>query len=228
MPSLLRASLSVLLLSACDPLPRPPSAAPADVSLAAPTATAAATAQPASAPAIDARAYTFDGFKLGSSYDREVMKRAPYAEPCDNDPIDHRARRFMVYGALPCRERTFPEATTVMFYLRFAEDARYEQPIEAFAWLGGNYFATRSNFPLRTGEPASAATAKLGAALGTFELHRKGQRVTIERHVGDVYVVIDGERLVGFVVGPMPADPESEQWRGLMQMYVRYTKPKEP
>ena len=57
------------------------------------------------------------------------MKRAPYDAPCDNDPIDHNARRFMVYGALPCRDRTFPGKTTVMFYLAFSKaDRRKSQP----------------------------------------------------------------------------------------------------
>ncbi len=58
--------------------------------------------------------YTFDGFKLGDNYAREVMKRAPDDKPCDNDPIDINARRFMVYGAQPCRDLTFPNETTVV------------------------------------------------------------------------------------------------------------------
>ena len=43
---------------------------------------------------------------------------------------------------------------------------------------------------------------------------------------GDVYVLCIGRKIIGFVMGPMPPDPENEQWRGLMQMYDRYT-PKE-
>jgi hypothetical protein len=39
-----------------------------------------------------------------------------------------------------------------------------------------------------------------------------------------VWSIAEDGVLVGFVVGPMPEDPESEQWRGLMQMYERYTK----
>src|SRR6188508_2769646 len=41
---------------------------------------------------------TFDGFRLGTEYGLKVMSRSPYNEPCDDDPIDQRARRFMVYG----------------------------------------------------------------------------------------------------------------------------------
>jgi hypothetical protein len=220
------AALLTVLLTACAP--SAPVAAPAaEVVIAAPAASAAAPAPAGAKPARDARGYTFDGFKLGDRYGSTVMNRPPYATPCDNDPIDHNARRFMVYGALPCRDRTFPEATTVAFYLAFAEGPNpYDQPIEAFAWLGGGYFATRSSFPVRTGQPASAAAEVLGAPIASFGLERKRQRVTVQRHPGEVWSIVDSGVLVGFVVGPMPADPESEQWRGLMQMYVRYTKPR--
>lgn len=177
----------------------------------------------AASPASAESTYTFDGFQLGTLYGSAVMSRAPYKEPCDNDPIDKKARRFMVYGALPCRERTFPEATTVLFYLRYAEPDRYEQPIVAFAWLGGNYFATRSNFPLRTGQPVSAAAEKLGAPQSKFQLERKGIVLSVHHHRGDVWTISDKNVLVGFVVGPMPEEAENEQWRALLQMYGRYT-----
>ena len=83
------------------------------------------------APPKRAGDYTFDGFKLGDEYAAKVMRRAPYDQPCDDDPIDKKARRFMVYGALPCRDRTFPDQTTVMFYLRYSEDKPLQQPIQA-------------------------------------------------------------------------------------------------
>lgn len=213
----------LLLGSGCDhPATTPPPAAPpAEVSIAAPPPPPPA---PAKKPARYAAAdMTFDGFKLGADYGK-LMTRPPYNDPCDDDPIDHKARRFMVYGALPCRDRTFPEATTVAFYLRFAEGpTQFNQPIEAFAWLGGGYFSTRSDFPLRTGAPASDAAETLGPPLKTFSLQRRKSAITVQRHEGDISVLIDDGKLVGFVVGPMPDDPESEQWRGLMQMYDRYT-----
>ena len=65
----------------------------------------------------DASSYKFDGFKLGSSYFTEVMSRPPYENPCDDDPVDNESRRCMIYGALPCRGRSFPEHTTVIFFL---------------------------------------------------------------------------------------------------------------
>lgn len=186
--------------------------------------------------------YRFDGFRLGDLYGSKVMVRRPYRRPCDDDPIDRRKRRFMVYGALPCRGRTFPESTTVAFYLRYAKSAPYDQPIEAFAWMGGHYFDTRSNFPLRVGEPAARADRVLGGPVAAFRLRPWGRRLRrllrlrraegrptdlglkVVRYRADVSVLVDRGTLVGFVVGPMPDNPESEQWRGLMQMYQRYTR----
>ncbi|MBI5481764.1 MAG: hypothetical protein HY906_23110 [Deltaproteobacteria bacterium] len=112
---------------------------------------AAAPAGAAPKPPQRAADYTFDGFKLGDEYAAKVMSRVPYDQPCDDDPIDKRARRFMVYGALPCRDRTFPEKTTVMFYLRFSDQKPLAQPIQAFAYLYGTYFDSRTSFPLKPG-----------------------------------------------------------------------------
>lgn len=177
------------------------------------------------ARAMTAGGLTLDGFRLGDRFS-SVMGRDPYTEPCDNDPIDKRKRRFMVYGALPCRGRTFPEGTTVAFYLAFADGAdRYAQPIEAFAWLGGTYFESRSSFPLRVGQSVRSVDGVLGEPSATVEVSRNGKSLTARRHAGDIWSVAEGEAVVGFVLGPMPTDPDSEQWRGLAQMYFRYTKP---
>lgn len=191
---------------------------------------AAASSAPSTLPAspkgaLTAGAVTLDGFKLGDRYASTVMRRDPYKDPCDNDPIDQRKRRFMVYGALPCRDRTFPDGTTVAFYLTFSKEDRYEQPIEAFAWLGGRYFETHSNFPARTGQSAQAVDAILGAPEATFALDRKGSSLSVRRHAGDLWSIVESGTVVGFVVGPMPSEAENEQWRGLAQMYFRYTKP---
>lgn len=227
-------------------MPRHPSLDPGiafvvAVALAALTVGAMAAAQrpspAAGAPAPSARAagYLFDGFfRLGTPYS-QVAARAPYAHPCDNDPVDGRARRAMVYGGQPCRDHAFAEDTTVVFYLRFAEaDAdRYEQPIEAFAWMGGHYFDRRSSFPLRVGQPAARA-ARLGRVRHQLELHREaGSRrartvvtLVVRDHGNDVWSLAAEDRLVGFVVGPMPSDASNEQWELLMQMYARYTLPR--
>jgi len=219
------ALLNILGGAGCGPTPDSPPPDVPQVAVTPPAAPEVSEKPPSDPPrARDAASYTFDGFKLGTLYGSEVMARPPYDQPCDNDPIDNKARRFMVYSARPCRERTFPENTTVVFYLKYAETPdKYNQPIEAFGWLGGDYFASRSDFPARTGQPASAANEALGAPLKTFTVERKA-RLTVQRHPGDVWSLAEDGSVVGFVVGPMPEDPESEQWRGLMQMFERYTK----
>jgi len=60
------------------------------------------------APPKRAADFTFDGFRLGDEYAAKVMSRAPYDQPCDDDPIDKKARRFMVYGALPAATARSP------------------------------------------------------------------------------------------------------------------------
>jgi len=167
--------------------------------------------------------YTFDGFKLGDIYADKVMNRAPYDKPCDNDPIDKKARRFMVYGALPCRDLTFPDQTTVMFYLKFSDKGRYSQPIEAFAFLHGSYFNDKTDFFIKPGDKLEDARARLGAIIKNFQIKRKEYTLDVIQSAGDVYILHTGGKVVGLVIGPMPEDPENEQWRGLMQMYQRYT-----
>lgn len=177
----------------------------------------------ASAQKLKASKLRFDGFKLGDSYG-PLMQRAPYNAACDNDPIDHETRRFMVYGALPCRQRSFPQQTTVMFYLAFSRVARYNQPILAFAYLHGSYFDKRTNFPLKPGDPLKKAWRYFSKrARKTFTIARKRWTLTVHRFPGQIYLLTRGETIVGFVFGPMPDDPQNEQWRGLMQMYQRYT-----
>ncbi|MFH2006280.1 MAG: hypothetical protein ABI333_06815 [bacterium] len=172
-----------------------------------------------------ARSYKFDGFKLGDSYSK-LFQRAPYNQPCDNDPVDNRKRRAMVYGALPCRRRVFPEQTTVLIYLQMNAPGTspYAQPIEALAFLHGQYFRKRSNFPVHPGDKLGKARQRFGRPLGTMILpNRRGPSLTAHRFRGDIHILTEGALVRGVVVGRMPTDPSNEQWRGLMQMVRRYT-----
>ena len=168
--------------------------------------------------------FKWDGFALEDTFDT-VISRAPYDNPCDDDAIDGRARRFMVYGALPCRERTFPDGTTVFFFLEHTEDRAqaYSTKIVAFGYLHGTYFNTRTTFPLPTGERLERVRAALGTVRGTFTLQRKDRSLIVEKFDGDIHVLIKDDLAFGYVFGPMPVDPENEQWRGIMQMAARYT-----
>lgn len=231
---------SVLILAGCSKVD-PPQTAPA-------TSVAASTPPPAPASAPPPAAtsgtptatpdgkHVFDGFSLGSDFGA-VMARAPYDEPCDNDAIDNSARRMMLYGSKPCRDHVFPDKTSVIFLLAFADgETKYAQPIQALVWMGGAYFEKRSNFPARTGTTLAEAERALGAAGPKFivvedgNLGRHGRRtnegvtLTIRKHPADVYSIADGDHVIGFAVGPMPDDPENEQWRMVAQIYRRYTR----
>lgn len=108
-------------------------------------------------------------------------------------------------------------------WARASRRARCSQPIEAFAWLGGNYFETRSDFPAKIGIPATEADAKLGAPSAKLTILGHGGQLEVRFHRGDVQSVVLGDRVVGDVIGPMPNEPGNEQWTGLSQMYFRYT-----
>lgn len=175
-----------------------------------------------------AHEYRFDGLKLGDLYATAARARPPYDRPCDDDPVDHTTRRAMVYGARPCRGAAFPEGTSVIFFLPYVSEHQEDwlrQPILAFAFLGGTYFNRRTSFPLRVGDPA-ARTRILGPVEATISFPGYDTTLRAERHPGDVYVLLDGEKVVGGLLGAMPAEPASEQWDVLLQMYERYTKPR--
>jgi hypothetical protein len=177
---------------------------------------------------LQAHEYRFDGLKLGDLYATAAHARPPYDRPCDDDPVDHKTRRAMVYGARPCRGAAFPEGTSVIFFLPYVSERQEDwlrQPILAFAFLGGSYFSRRTSFPLRVGDPASR-TQLLGPVEATISFPGYDTTLRAERHPGDVYALLDGDRVVGGLLGAMPAEPESEQWDVLLQMYERYTKPR--
>lgn len=193
-----------------------------------PTAAGAASTAPGASQAVllQAHEYRFDGLKLGDRFSTAVLSRPPYQRPCDDDPVDKKSRRAMVYGGRLCRGSAFPEATSVVFLLPYAPapgEEALNQPILVFAFLGGTYFHRRSNFPLRAGDPASR-TALLGPVEATVSFPGYDTTLRAERHPGDVYALLDGDRVVGGLLGAMPEDPASEQWDVILQMYERYTK----
>jgi hypothetical protein len=163
--------------------------------------------------------YTFDGFRLGANLRTDVMSKAAYATPCDSDPIEGRKRTIVVYMGQECRGQTFPDNTTVLFYLPFAEgDASLAQPIQAMAWMGGSYFDSRSDFPARVGQRPAQVDSALGRPTSTFRLGGRRRFVTVREHTGDVFSVVYERRVVAFVVGQMPDNHEAESWEGLLEM----------
>ncbi|MDY0004490.1 MAG: hypothetical protein RBU30_24555 [Polyangia bacterium] len=171
------------------------------------------------------RSYRFDGFRLGDPY-AGLLARAPYNRPCDDDPVDERKRRAMVYGALPCRGQTFPEQTTVVIFLKMNPPGApfTAQPVEALVWLHGSYFRKRSDFPVHPGDRLDLGRRKLGKATGQMALKdRRLPALTVWRFPGDVHLLAQGELIRGVAIGPMPRDPANEQWRVVLQMLRRYT-----
>jgi len=132
--------------------------------------------------------HVFDEFKLGDNYS-EIMKRSPYSQPCDNGPIDDRNRRYIVYGALSCRDHSFPNETTVMFYLKYSDEDSYNQPIEAFGYLYGSYFNDKTNFPLKPGDDLGVAQKELGEEIHTFNILRKEYTLKVHQFKADIYVI---------------------------------------
>ena len=174
-----------------------------------------------------ARQYRFDGFRVGDNFGK-LFTRAPYNTPCDDDPVDKRRMRAMVYGALPCRRKVFPQKTTVVLLLQNGRPTghRYSLPIVALAYVHGRYFKTRSNFPIHPGDRLGKARRKLGRVLGKLVLPiRRRPAMTAHRFVGDIHVLTEGTLVRGVVVGKMPRDPSNEQWRVITQMVRRYTPP---
>lgn len=216
-----RVAIALLLVAACSKSGSSPESAPATEP---PPAQPAGPppAQPAKAePRLRAADVVLDGLKLGEPFTRS--KEAPYATPCDDDAVDRpKTRRALVYAALPCHGVTFPEQTTVVVIIDWAEPDDFTRPIRAIAWLGGHYFDARGSFPLKVGESKARALAVLGEPVQSFEIPVR-DRLLVWSFAGDVHAVIDGDLLAGFVVGPMPADPKAGDWEVVSEMYREAT-----
>ncbi len=205
-----------------------------------PTADPAVKPDPEPAPdgsASDAKSVQLDGIRLGTSL-ATLMDRAPYDKPCDLDALPQLARSAVVYAGKPCHEQTFPEGTTVLFLLTYAEGdsaTQLAQPIEAMAWLGGTYFDARSNLPVKIGAKQPELDAALGAPAVSFQIGTEFETVTdtpdpkpvgdpllAHHHGKDLWSLTRSGVAVGFVVGPMPQDAENEQWRSISRLFFHY------
>jgi hypothetical protein len=167
------------------------------------------------APAAAKLPTTFDGFALGDSF-AEVIARAPYDQPCDDDPIEDRRARAMVYGGRSCRGNAFPGGTSVVFIIDHADGDDFARPIRAFGWMGP-YYDDKVKLPAKYGDPTSAAAA-LGKPVASFDL----RALHVDQFRG-ITVLSDHGTIVGFAFGELPPDPERERWRTFDQMYRRYT-----
>lgn len=160
-----------------------------------------------------------DGIRLGDRYGSTVMSRDPYRRPCDDDGIENKRRRAMVYGGRPCRDHAFPDETTVIFLLDWADHDDFDQPIRTLAWMGGHYFDRRADLPFDIGDPVDRVRAAWGAPAESFTLGMLGYT----RYGAELHVIEQRDLVVGVVVGEMPADRTAESWEVVDEMYRRYT-----
>ncbi|MCB9572023.1 MAG: hypothetical protein H6709_08020 [Kofleriaceae bacterium] len=232
-PCLVMLALAALPVVGCDRGASAPAtgASPGPAAPAAPGGGASAT----SATAADASAaiatapprateLVVDGIRLGDRYGSTVMTRDPYREPCDDDGIEDRRRRAMVYGGLPCRDHVFPDRTTVVFLIEYADHDAYDQPVRVIAWMGGGHFDDRVALPFHVGAPAADVATRWGAPADVLHTDNLEAR----RYGDDLFVLVEADTVVGFVLGPMPLDPGIESWGAIDQMYRRYTPRPDP
>ncbi len=159
----------------------------------------------------------FDGFELGDEFGSKVGSRAPYAHPCDDDPLDsEHTLRAMVYAGRPCHGQTFPDGTSVVFLV---DNAGSGGPIRAFGWMGGTYYAQKIALPVNLGDPTANAFTPYGLPAVTFDL----EGLHVARYRNGVRVLSNlNDRIIGFAFGELPDDPSSERWRVFDQIYNKY------
>jgi len=164
-----------------------------------------------------AEEYNFDGISLGMNFKDDILTRAPFDVFCDDDPIDEGSRLFVVYTATDCRKTRFPEDTSVLMYFPDYPENKFDQPLEALAVIHGNYFDTRSDFPV-----------KINAPLEDYEIEGEPQitpmrMIEIMRYPGDITIItmdVSGRKLIGgYVIGKMPENLEMESWRSILKVY---------
>ena len=133
---------------------------------------------------------------------------------------------LVVYTATDCRMTQFPEDTSVLMYFPDYPEDKFDQPLEALAVIHGNYFDTRSDFPLKVNAPLEDYEIAGEANVSTMQVKaRKKQKNMVEmiRYPGDISIIaMDAggrKRIGGFVVGRMPKSLETESWRSILKVY---------
>jgi hypothetical protein len=177
---------------------------------------------------VSAADVNFDGLRLGDSV-LPLHGRRLYAAPCDEERLPDHRLRVVAYGGQPCRGQQFEKGTSAIIFTDLDDNDSKNQAIRTVAWLGGTYFHTRSNFPLRVGQQVRGKKGrkKLAAALKqsvvrTMPLKGK-DRLTVTTFSGGIHLLDDGKQLVGVVLGPMPQTTKNKLWGGVLQLWEKYT-----
>ena len=173
-----------------------------------------------------AEEYSFDGISLGMNFKSQILTKTPFHVFCDDDPIDERSRLLVVYTAADCRQTRFPEDTSVLMYFPGYPEDKFDQPLEAMAVIHGNYFDSRSDFPVRVNAPLEDYEIAGEPSITTMEIRARRKHtleIEILRYPGDISIIameFGGRKLImGFVVGAMPESLEMESWRAIVKVY---------
>jgi len=173
-----------------------------------------------------AEEYSFDGISLGMNLKDEILTKPPFHVFCDDDPIDERTRLLVVYTATDCRKTRFPDDTSVLMYFPGYPKEKFDQPLEAVAVIHGNYFDTRSDFPIKVNSPLEdyeIAGEPLIIPMPMGGRKKQKLKVDVMRYPGDISIItmdVGGRKLIaGFVVGAMPESLEKESWRAIFKVY---------
>ncbi len=171
--------------------------------------------------------FRFDGFTLGDMF-TDIIGRRPYTIPCGIRPVDNSQRRVVFYAARSCQNGRFPNGTSAVFFIPCQKAAPMSQPVRAFAYLGGDYFTDKTNFPLRPGDSLKRMRAFLGKATRRFQIRHESWILNVRGFKNNVYVLCSGEKVVGFAFGVMPRSPANEQWGVILRIWARYTPKRAP
>lgn len=177
--------------------------------------------------------WTFDGAKLGEGFRDEFVRHMTLVPPCDVDSINEGTRSVAFFTAKPCRGEGMTEHTTVVVFTSPALSSQTPNAaVDSLAWMGGTYLNSRSDFPIQVGTTENEAVRVLGPVSEEVTFRKNNFELKIEKHSGSVYSLVARNRVVGFVVGNMPAltpeDEEHEEWRAIEAAWFQFTLPALP
>jgi len=167
----------------------------------------------------------FDGVKLGAPIGDVERLPALAGTRCDDDPLDGGARHVWFHA--PCSgARALPGGTFLALYTgRAVEGKPGREPIDAIAWMYGDWPRAAGKFPAAVGLTRPELERALGPATRLFDfagvLTGGGERRVVLRHGERVFSIVEDGRAVGFVVGAMGVDRDKEEWSGLLAAMLK-------
>jgi hypothetical protein len=167
------------------------------------------------------------GIKLGALIGDVEQLPALKGTRCDDDPLDGGTRHVWFHA--PCAGASaLPGGTLVaLFTGRAVEGKPGREPIDAIAWMFGDWPHAAGKFPAAVGAPQRDLERALGPSTRLFDfagLLDGGERRQVLRHGERVFSIVEDGRAIGFVVGAMGADRNKEEWSGLVANMLKVRK----